>query len=233
MPRFEKRITDEQVARARERIDAGATLRAAAADIPCAASTLSYRIRRLKEAELAEQTSGDPRPTDTSFRPDASGVAVDQVGPLETLREALRATTPDGDPHWPTRISAARVLAMLRPEELEPKPEQVEPEIIVYDLPPGSNPVIHRAPPSKEDPASGAEANEIEAGVPDEQPSGPVVFSYEPTGDQDSVSIGIWSPPSSGRTVSVTLRLTADPKTADRWRAELTAGRLPEIEDDS
>ena len=61
----------------------------------------------------------------------------ERLGPLEVLREALRATKPGGQPDWSTRISAARALAMLRPQELEPVDEaSAEPEIIVYDLPP-------------------------------------------------------------------------------------------------
>ncbi|HLG07579.1 MAG TPA: hypothetical protein VI409_02790 [Gaiellaceae bacterium] len=55
MARFEKRISDEQVNAARAKIAAGATLRSAAAEIPCAPSTLSVRI---KKAEAAEGTRG-------------------------------------------------------------------------------------------------------------------------------------------------------------------------------
>jgi hypothetical protein len=35
------------------------------------------------------------------------------------------------------------MLAALPPEEPEPEPE---PETVVYDLPPGSSPILHRAP---------------------------------------------------------------------------------------
>ncbi len=55
MARFEKRISDEEVSAARAKIAAGATLRSAAAEIPCAPSTLSVRI---KKAEAAEGTRG-------------------------------------------------------------------------------------------------------------------------------------------------------------------------------
>ncbi len=51
MARFEKRISDEQVRAARAKIAAGATLRSAAAEIPCAPSTLSVRIRKAEAAE--------------------------------------------------------------------------------------------------------------------------------------------------------------------------------------
>src|SRR5713101_6501486 len=112
MPRFEKRITDEQIASARQRIAQGATLRSAAAQIPCAASTLSYRIRRAEKAEAAARAASD----DT--HPRGSGVALgagpaapaEQIGPLEILRQALQATKAD-QPDWTTRISAARTLA--------------------------------------------------------------------------------------------------------------------------
>jgi hypothetical protein len=150
MPPFEKRVTDQQVAKARERIAEGATLRAAAAEIPCAPSTLSYRIKRAQEAENVVRPIGG-QPGAPVARSGSDGAAV-QVGPLETLRAALQATKSDGQPHWPTRISAARVLATLRPQELEEKAanSEVAPEIVVYDLPPGSYPVIHRAPSSEE-----------------------------------------------------------------------------------
>src|SRR5439155_10778137 len=51
MARFEQRVTDEQVASARRKIAAGASLRSAAAEVPCAASTLSDRIKKAEAAE--------------------------------------------------------------------------------------------------------------------------------------------------------------------------------------
>jgi hypothetical protein len=46
-----QRISDEAVSAARAKIAAGTTLRAAAAEIPCAPSTLSVRIRKAEAAE--------------------------------------------------------------------------------------------------------------------------------------------------------------------------------------
>jgi hypothetical protein len=60
--------------------------------------------------------------------------------PVEILRGALLATKASGQPDWPTRLSAARALAALRPEEVEPQKEQPAPSIVVYDLPPGADP---------------------------------------------------------------------------------------------
>jgi hypothetical protein len=51
-----------------------------------------------------------------------------------------------GSRDWQIRLSAARTLAALLPEESEPEPEP-EPETVVYDLPPGSSPILHCAPP--------------------------------------------------------------------------------------
>jgi NAD(P)H-flavin reductase len=55
MALFEKRITDDQVAAARERIAAGVSLRTAAAQIPCAPSTLSLRITKAVRAEAGDR----------------------------------------------------------------------------------------------------------------------------------------------------------------------------------
>jgi hypothetical protein len=43
---FEQQFSDEQVADARRKIAAGTSLRAAAAEIRCAPSTLSVRIKK-------------------------------------------------------------------------------------------------------------------------------------------------------------------------------------------
>jgi hypothetical protein len=70
-----------------------------------------------------------------------------EVGPVETLRGALQATKASGQPDWPTRVAAVKALAALRPDEVEQvEPEQPTPSIVVYDLPPGAGPVVHRAP---------------------------------------------------------------------------------------
>jgi hypothetical protein len=135
MALFEQRISAEQVAAARAKIAAGGSLRAAAAEVPCAPSTLSVRI---KKAEAAEDRArilagiGDPQPG--------------PAGPVEVLRGALQATKANGQPDWPTRVSAARALAALRPEEVEPEPDsqpESDPATVVYDLPPGSSPILH------------------------------------------------------------------------------------------
>jgi hypothetical protein len=52
---FEQRFSDEEVTAARRKIAAGASLRSAAAEIGCAPSTLSVRI---KKAEAAVRRSG-------------------------------------------------------------------------------------------------------------------------------------------------------------------------------
>ena len=44
---------------------------------------------------------------------------ADEPSPEETLRLAMRATCKDGDPDWPIRTQAARVLY-----KAQPKPEQ-------------------------------------------------------------------------------------------------------------
>ena len=158
---FEQRIGEDKVTAARKKVAAGASLRSAAAEIPCAPSTLSIRIKKAEEAETADR---DPRPAQggpehASLRAIAvgEGAVPGDVGPVEILRSALLATKAGGQPDWPTRISAARALAALRPEELEPKrKEQPAAAIVVYDLPPGSDPVLHRArtPSEPEAPAS-------------------------------------------------------------------------------
>ena len=137
---FEQRISAEQVAAARAKIAAGASLRAAAAEIPCAPSTLSVRIKKAEAAEdEARRRAGLP------VREPAEA-----VGPVEVLRGALNATKANGQPDWAIRVSAARTLAALRPEEVYPDEEEepdTEAETIVYDLPPGSSPILHCAPP--------------------------------------------------------------------------------------
>jgi hypothetical protein len=50
-----------------------------------------------------------------------AGAVSGDVGPVEILRGALLATKASGQPDWPTRVSAARALAVLRHEEVEPK----------------------------------------------------------------------------------------------------------------
>jgi hypothetical protein len=118
----------EQVAAARAKIAAGESLRAAAAEIPCAPSTLSVRIKKAEAAEDADLIrAGLP-----------AREPAESVGPVEVLRGALNATKANGQPDWPIRVSAARTLAALRPEEVDPDPEdepEDEADTIVYDLP--------------------------------------------------------------------------------------------------
>jgi hypothetical protein len=162
--RFEQRISDEQVQAARQQIAAGSSLRAAAAAIPCAASTLSVRIRKAEQAEaalVARAGIGVRRPAraraGAERGPAASGgEEAASVGPLAVLRGALQANRADGQPDWPTRVSAARALAALRPDELEPPAEPEPSPTIVYDLPPGATPILHR--PQDDALASGGES---------------------------------------------------------------------------
>src|SRR6266542_3575912 len=80
--------------------------------------------------------------------------------------QSRRCATPSrprkasGQPDWPTRVAAVKTLAALRPDELEQvEPEneqQPTPSIVVYDLPPGAGPVVHRATSGGETPVSAA-----------------------------------------------------------------------------
>jgi hypothetical protein len=160
------------------------------------------------------------------------GAVPGDVGPVEILRGALLATKASGQPDWPTRVSAARALAALRPEEVKPETEhqpQPAPSIVVYDLPPGSNPVLHRAPNRE------AAAPVSDAEAPSEQPptTSPHTFIYQPP-DEESEIIGMWSPAgldqSPDAAATVTIFGTDDRETAELWRAELAAGRLPQTE---
>ena len=168
MALFEQRISDEQVRAARSKIEAGeVSLRAAATEIGCAPSTLSERIKQAKAAEADALTRAGigKRGARRSQRPDANAdlpanaaEAAAELEPIEILRGALNATKTNGQPDWPTRISALRILAALRPEELEPEQEEDEtPATVVYDLPPGSAPVLHSAQPGTKAPAGQAE----------------------------------------------------------------------------
>jgi len=156
MALFEEQFSDEQVAAARSKIAAGTSLRAAAAEIGCAPSTLSVRIKKAEAAEadarvrlgIGDREPPPPRHMRADLEPPASGAREGAlaagVDPLEVLRGALQATKANGQPDWQIQLSAARTLAALLPEEPEPEPE---PETVVYDLPPGSSPILHCAPP--------------------------------------------------------------------------------------
>ncbi len=238
MTLFEQRISEDDVTAARNKIAGGASLRSAAAEIPCAPSTLSIRIKKAEQAEAEareragirdnEHRAAQRWPEDPELRAIAAweGAVPGDVGPVEILRGALLATKAGGQPDWPTRVSAARALAALRPEEVEPEKEKPEPSIVVYDLPPGTDPVLHRAAKEAEAPLSPAEA-------PPEPPpmSDLYTFDYEPP-DGESVPIGMWSPASRDQSpdagVNLVMRTTDDRGTAELWRAELSAGRLPQ-----
>jgi hypothetical protein len=123
-----------------------------------------------------------------------------ELGPVEVLRGALAATRASGQPDWPTRLAAARALAALRPQELEPEQsgpglEQPEPSIIVYDLPPGATPVLHRARAGAKAESSpdgaGADGAPDGAGAPGEQlPSAQHVFMYQTAeGELETASV--------------------------------------------
>jgi hypothetical protein len=158
-----------------------------------------------------------------------------ELGPVETLRDALQATKASGQPDWPTRVAAVKTLAALRPDEVEQAEPENEPtpSIVVYDLPPGASPVVHRATSGGETAVSAA------ATPPAKQPPDSVSyhFSYlQPGGNHKA--IGSWSPPrldqSADGVVKARFLHTDDPAEAEHWRAELAAGRFPiDIENDS
>lgn len=159
------------------------------------------------------------------------GAVPGELGPLEMLHAALVATKASGQPDWPTRLSAARAIAALPPEEDKPETEDPppRPSIVVYDLPPGADPVLHRAPNKAEPAATPAEA-------PSEQPppSETHVFFYE-SADGEKATIGTWSPPrldQSAHGAYVSFHTTDDRETAELWLAELAAGTLPEPTED-
>ncbi len=152
------------------------------------------------------------------------GALPGELGPREILSAALIATKASGQPDWPTRLSAARAIAALPPEEDKPETEDPpRPSIVVYDLPPGANPVLHRA-------ADKAEPAATPADPPSEQPppTKTQVFHYM-SPDGEIADIGEWSPARLDRSAPgfVNAHITGDRETAERWTAELAAGTLP------
>jgi Homeodomain-like domain len=115
---------------------------------------------------------------------DREGALAGDLGPAEILRGALRATKANGQPDWPTRVSAARALAALRPDEVEPEPEEeAPPSTVVYDLPPGAEPVLHRPRKGPEGSADPAEAPPARpAGMWVRQDTGELIAEYTPGG---------------------------------------------------
>ena len=162
---------------------------------------------------------------------DANGTAADHspgaIEPLDILRNALLATKPNGHPHWPTRLAAVRMLATLRPEEFERSEEQErsEPQVVVFDLEPGSIPVLHRAHMEEEP----ARVSSEDAQPPPKDASCDVhTFSHE-TANGERVLIGTWSllPRQESAIISGIFHTTDNAEEAERWRSELSAGRLP------
>jgi hypothetical protein len=227
MARFEQRITESEVSAARKAIAAGASLRSVAAKIPCAPSTLSVRLKKA----MADKADGEVGVrTNGSGEHDAGHTAAK---PLEILRSALLATKTNGEPHWPTRLAAVRMLATLRPEEFDgSKGEQrKEPEIVVFDLEPSAVPVLHRPRQQHETPVSSEDAH-----PPLHETPSPVHLFMHQTSDGESVSVGTWSPPrpDDAITVAVRFHMTDSAEEVERWQAELSAGTLPTgIEDAS
>jgi len=235
MARFEQRITEEEVTAARRKIAAGTSLRSAAAEIPCAASTLSVRIKNAKAAGDArgragvrndEHRPGQHAPEQPDLRAAAAGENAlrGDVGPVEILRGALLATRANGQPDWPTRVSAARALAALRPDEVEREPEEAPPSTVVYDLPPGAEPVLHR---HRKEPEGSADPAEVQparhAGVWVREDTGELIAEYTPAG-------------SDGANVVVTVHVLAGtPAKIDRDEAAIidalsTGKELPALE---
>jgi hypothetical protein len=157
------------------------------------------------------------------------GGAGGELGPREVLQDALAANKANGQPDWPTRLSAARTLAALPAEQPQPE-EDPAVSIVVYDLPPSAQPVLvqHRPAAGTAEPSS-----ELEPTSP--QPAHDHFFSYQPAEGQ-RVAIGSWTPPcanqSASGVVSVQFCTTEQRETADLWRTELAAGRLPDTSDD-
>jgi hypothetical protein len=243
MALFEQRFTEEEVTAARKKIAGGASLRSAAGEIGCAPSTLSVRIKKAEAAEAAARARAgigdDGQRVAQGARVDPGsltfarreGAAAGDTGPVDVLRGALGATKANGQPDWPTRVSAARALAALRPDEANPKTEHTqEPSIVVYDLPPGTDPVLHRARSGgAEVPVSDAEAPSKKVQTPDSH-----VFYYCRQGGEFNV-IGSWFPALHDRrpdaVVKAAMHMTEDAETAELWRAELAAGRMPQDSD--
>lgn len=124
----------------------------------------------------------------------------------------------------------ARLLGVPAAPTDEPPDEQQRVSIVVHDLPAGAAPVTveHRARADDDATANGSE--------PPAQPasSSRHMFSYDPPGGK-SVTIGSWTPAQqeASDVVGLYFQRTEDRATAERWRTELAAGRLPDINNDS
>jgi len=169
--------------------------------------------------------AGDSQDPELRLIAEREGAVPGEVAPLEMLRAALHATKASGQPDWAARLSAVRALAALAPDEGEPETAQqpTTPTIVICDLPPGANPVLHRpASGAAEAPATAAPETPSEQAIPDSR-----VFQYL-SSDGNSETIGMWSPAARGDFVKAVISITADPETSERWRAELAAGKLPQ-----
>ena len=156
------------------------------------------------------------------------GCCVRRCGPRR------RTACPIGRRGWLPCARLRRCSQELKPVE-EPGPE---PTIVVYDLPPGSTSVTHRADGRSSEDTSGDERlpEAAEPAAEESQTQHPAWFLYEPTDDiKSSVLIGTWEPAratdNTEAVVSVKVVTTDDRETADRWRAELAAGRYPAMAD--
>jgi hypothetical protein len=116
------------------------------------------------------------------------GDLAGDVGPAEILHGALRATKANGQPDWPTRVSAARALAALRPDGVEPQlEEEAPPSTLVYDLAPGAEPVLHLPREGTKGPADPAEAPPARpAGVWIRRDTGELIAKYSPAGYEEA-----------------------------------------------
>jgi hypothetical protein len=103
---FERRISEDEVSAARKKIAAGASLRGAAREVPCAPSTLSLRLRKAKQAEAhapaellspeaaeprSDDTPNDPALAEATLRELAASAKSEPVGLRAALSLANRA----------------------------------------------------------------------------------------------------------------------------------------------
>lgn len=109
MSRFQQRISEAAVTAARNKIASGASLRSAAAEIPCAPSTLSVRI---KKAEAADASARDRVPIGEH--------ELAAAGPAEYVRELKRIALG----HDPTASARDRLTAIKELLRLEPAASQ-------------------------------------------------------------------------------------------------------------
>ena len=202
---------------------------------------LSYQLRifRRYEALLAAISSLQPRNVagkdETTPLPrveiavEASGTEIGhrRVKVAQALEREIRADKPNG-----VRVSALVALDRIRRQPaLRGDEEESDPLFTVYDLAPGSNPVLHRARPARTEPDEDRKPSTCSTDLADRgRPQKVCHFYYVSKSRNDSLSgpIGSFEPPNpNGHAVPVVS--TEDPETAALWRAELAAGRLPQV----